>query len=195
MSLRARRVALLDAACVVAHRLCSVARTTCRIDTPCVCRCALAVCRRAHARFPYRSVRNEDDACGIVSGKQHSVRMPCTSRARMPRLPLPRPRHRLGEAGQRGRQLLDVGAGDAVQLAGEHAADGGLLLVGAVLQHIDVMPRQPDAQLRGADHLREDAIRLGAERFFELSRKCAASLDSRPDRQLVRKNDRLRNFR
>jgi hypothetical protein len=31
----------------------------------------------------------------------------------------------------------------------------------------DVMPRQPDAQLRGADGLREDAIRLGAERLFD----------------------------
>src|SRR5438270_7900761 len=52
----------------------------------------------------------------------------------------PRPRHRFGEARQRGRQLFDVGAGDAVQLAGEHAADGGLLLAGPVLQHINVMP-------------------------------------------------------
>src|SRR5437660_1248618 len=32
------------------------------------------------------------------------------------------PRHRFGECRQRGRQLLDVGAGDAVQLPGEHAA-------------------------------------------------------------------------
>lgn len=36
-----------------------------------------------------------------------------------------RPRQRLGEAGDHCRQLLRVSAGDAVQLAGENAADGG----------------------------------------------------------------------
>jgi len=39
------------------------------------------------------------------------------------------PRHRVGETRQRGRQLLDLGAGYPVQLAGEHAANGRLLLV------------------------------------------------------------------
>jgi len=80
---------------------------------------------------------------------------------------LPRPRHRLGEPRQRGRQLLEVGAGDSVQLSGEDAADGGLLLICPVFEHVDVMPWQPDAQLRGADDLREDAIPLGAERLFD----------------------------
>jgi len=79
------------------------------------------------------------------------------------------PGHAIASAnpGSAGRQLLEVGAGDAVQLAREHAADGGLLLVCPVLQHVDVMPRQPDAQLRGADGLGEDAIPVGAERLFD----------------------------
>ena len=39
-------------------------------------------------------------------------------------------------------------AGDAVQLPRQDAADGGLLLIRPILEHVDVMPRQPDAQLR-----------------------------------------------
>ena len=53
-------------------------------------------------------------------------------------------------------------AGDAVQLAGEGVADGGLLLTGAVLQHVDVVSRHPianDAELAcgpiGADTIVE----------------------------------------
>jgi len=50
-------------------------------------------------------------------------------------------------------------AGDAVQLPLQYAADGGLLLVCPIVQHVDVMPRQPDAQLRAPDRLRQDAVR------------------------------------
>ena len=79
-------------------------------------------------------------------------------------LTLPRPRHRLGEPRQRRRQLLDMRAGDAIQLPLQHTADRGLLLVCPVVQHVDVMPRQPDAQLRAPDRLRQDAVRLVPER-------------------------------
>lgn len=48
---------------------------------------------------------------------------------------LRRPRHRRREAGQRGGQLLRMRAGDAIQLAGENAADGSLPLFRPVLQH------------------------------------------------------------
>jgi hypothetical protein len=77
-----------------------------------------------------------------------------------------RPRHRLGEPRQRRRQLLHMRAGDPIQLPLQHTADGGLLLFRPILQHVDVMPRQPDAQLRCPDYLRsknEDwTLRLSA---------------------------------
>ncbi|HXA15581.1 MAG TPA: hypothetical protein VN380_01205 [Thermoanaerobaculia bacterium] len=53
------------------------------------------------------------------------------------------------------------------QLSFQHAADGGLLLVCPIVQHVDVMPRQPHAQLRAPDRLRQDAIRIVPERLFD----------------------------
>jgi kynurenine formamidase len=79
----------------------------------------------------------------------------------------PRPSHRLGETRQRRRQLLDVRTGEAIQLPSQHAADCRLLLIGAILQHIDVMPRQPHAQLRASDRLRQDAVRIIPKRLFD----------------------------
>ena len=77
----------------------------------------------------------------------------------------PRPGHRLGEPRQRRRQLLNVRAGDAIQVPREHSADGRLLLIHPVLQHIDVMPWRPDAQLRAPDRLRQDTGRIVPERL------------------------------
>jgi hypothetical protein len=76
-------------------------------------------------------------------------------------------RHRVGEPRQRRRQLLEVRAGNAGQLPLQHAADGGLLLFCPILQHVDVMPRQPDAQLRAPDRLRQDAVRIVPERLLD----------------------------
>src|ERR1700686_2639607 len=47
------------------------------------------------------------------------------------------------------------------------AADCGLLLVCPIVQHVDMMPRQTDAQLRAPDRLRQDAVRLVPERLFD----------------------------
>src|SRR5688572_16894642 len=68
-----------------------------------------------------------------------------------------------GEAGDDGGELLGVDGGDAVELSGEDAADGGLVLLGSVLEHGDVMAREADAQFGGAQGVREDAVGVVAE--------------------------------
>jgi hypothetical protein len=46
-------------------------------------------------------------------------------------------------------------------------ADGGALLLGFVLEHGDVVAREADAQFGGANRLRENAVGVGAEGFFD----------------------------
>lgn len=72
-----------------------------------------------------------------------------------------------GEAGDGGGELGGFGAGDAVQFAGEGVADGGVLLLGFVVEHGDVVAWEADAELGGGDGLREDGVGLGAEGFFD----------------------------
>lgn len=72
-----------------------------------------------------------------------------------------------GEARDDGGELVGVGAGDAVEFFGEDAADGGPFLLGAVLEPGDVMAREADAELGGAEGVREDAAGIVAERFFD----------------------------
>lgn len=72
-----------------------------------------------------------------------------------------------GEAGDRRRELGGFGAGDGVELAGEGVADGGVLLVGFVVEHGDVVAWEADAELGGAEGVREDGVGVGAEGFFD----------------------------
>jgi hypothetical protein len=68
-----------------------------------------------------------------------------------------------GEAWDDGGELLSVDAGDAVGLSGEDAADRGPILFGSVPEHGDVMAREAEAELGGAQGVREDAVGVAAE--------------------------------
>ena len=73
----------------------------------------------------------------LPSGNAEETRPPSVFYLRHLRIRLfinHRPSHRLGEPRQRRRQLLDVRAGDAIQLPRQHTADSRLLLVCPILQ-------------------------------------------------------------
>src|SRR5687768_10600011 len=72
-----------------------------------------------------------------------------------------------GEARDDGEELFGANAGDAVELFGEDAADGGPLLFGSVLEHRDVMTREAEAELGGAQGVRKDTVGVTAERLFD----------------------------
>ena len=78
-----------------------------------------------------------------------------------------RPLECLDELGDGGDQLVEVLAGQIIELLGEEMADGGLPLPGEVLEHGHLVERQPRRDLPRAEPARKDERRLPPEGLFD----------------------------